>query len=91
MSASERAQKACSICGVSFPRAEFDYGNRSNRSYCQACNSAERAAYAQGGREAARAFRDEKRSNLEENPHSLVNAAAGDEGHLSHIRLDSAL
>jgi hypothetical protein len=29
-----RTNKACSICGVSFPRAEFEYGNRPNRSYC---------------------------------------------------------
>jgi hypothetical protein len=56
-----RANKACSICGVSFPRSEFEYGNRANRSYCQSCNKAERATYVQGGTAAARAFREEQR------------------------------
>ena len=53
--------KACSICGVSFPRSEFTYGKRQNRSYCQTCSAAERRAYAGGGVEAARAYRDEMR------------------------------
>jgi hypothetical protein len=55
-------QKTCSICGKSFPAAEFCYGNRENRSYCRACNKAERSAYAAGGKEAARQFRDEQRA-----------------------------
>jgi hypothetical protein len=53
--------KSCSICGKSFPLSAFTYGNRADRSYCPACNKAERAAYAQGGTEAARAFRDDMR------------------------------
>ena len=56
------AQKSCSICGASFPLKEFSYGNRDNRSYCQRCSKAERAAYVKGGREAARAFREAMRS-----------------------------
>jgi hypothetical protein len=56
-----RTNKACSICGVSFPLKEFEYGTRPDRSYCQTCNKAERAAYAQGGTAAARAFREEQR------------------------------
>lgn len=54
-------QKTCSICNASFPLREFTYGNRELRSYCQVCNRAERAAYTQGGREAARAFREAMR------------------------------
>lgn len=56
------SQKACSICGVSFPQSEFTYGNRENRSYCQSCSKAERAAHAQGGVEAARKYREEMRA-----------------------------
>lgn len=54
-------QKGCSICGKTFPIEQFNYGKRENRSYCQSCNKQERAAYTNGGREAARAFRDETR------------------------------
>lgn len=54
-------RKSCSICGVSFPLAEFSYGNREGRSYCKSCNKAEKKAYAQGGVEAARKFREEMR------------------------------
>jgi hypothetical protein len=57
-----KAQKSCSICGASFALKEFTYGNRDNRSYCQPCSKAERSAYAQGGREAAHAFREAMRS-----------------------------
>lgn len=56
------AQRSCSICGSSFPAAEFDYGNRTARSYCMRCDKAEKAAYRRGGKEAARAFREEMRS-----------------------------
>jgi hypothetical protein len=55
-------QKACSICGKSFPAAEFSYGNKEGRSYCRACDKAEKAAYSAGGKEAARQFRDEQRA-----------------------------
>jgi hypothetical protein len=55
------SQKTCSICGTSFPLSLFSYGNRPNRSYCPACNKAEKAAYTRGGREAARAFREDMR------------------------------
>jgi len=37
----------------------FSYGNRAKRSYCKTCDKAEKAAYAKGGAEAARMFRDE--------------------------------
>ena len=55
------SDKVCSICGVSYPASEFTYGNRDNRSYCRACDKAEKAVYAKGGAEAARQFRDEQR------------------------------
>ena len=55
--------KACSICGKSFPLSEFTYGNRENRSYCRTCNKEERQAYAEGGRESARAYREEMRKS----------------------------
>lgn len=58
---SPESQKTCSICGVSFPNSEYVYGNRDNRSYCRQCNKQEKAAYTQGGVEAARAFRQEMR------------------------------
>lgn len=32
-------EKACSICGKSYPAAHFDYGARTNRSYCQSCSA----------------------------------------------------
>ncbi len=54
--------KVCSICGNTFLAAEFSYGNKDNRSYCQACDKAEKAAYSAGGTEAAREFRDEQRA-----------------------------
>lgn len=54
--------KTCSICGEWFPHAEFNYGNRENRSYCQICNREERAAYGMGGRAGARQYREEKRA-----------------------------
>ena len=55
-------QKACSICGVSYALTEFSYGNRDGRSYCRSCDKLEKEAYARGGAEAARAFREELRS-----------------------------
>lgn len=54
-------QKTCSICGASYPPSAFNYGNRENRSYCVTCDKAEKAAYSKGGKEAARAFREEQR------------------------------
>jgi len=54
--------KSCSICGKSYPATEFSYGNRDDRSYCRACNKAEKAAYATGGAEAARQFREKERA-----------------------------
>lgn len=54
--------KACSICGSLFPDSEFSYRNRKNRSYCQACDKEEMAAYGKGGKEAARQYREEKRA-----------------------------
>ena len=56
------SHKRCSICGNSFPLLAFTYGNRERRSYCPACSKAEKAAYVQGGREAARAFREAMRA-----------------------------
>jgi hypothetical protein len=54
--------KPCSICGEWFPHAEFSYGNRDNRSYCRTCNREERVAYAEGGREGARQYREAMRA-----------------------------
>jgi hypothetical protein len=56
-------RKMCAICGVRFPIEEFHYGNRLNNSYCTACCKAHSEAYARGGTEATRRFRDEKRRN----------------------------
>ena len=53
--------KSCSICGKSYPRSEFSYGNREDRSYCKICNKLERQAYARGGTAAAQAFRAQQR------------------------------
>jgi hypothetical protein len=55
-------EKRCSICGIAFPASEFSYGRRDNRSYCKKCNREEKAAYRQGGKEAAREYRESKRS-----------------------------
>jgi hypothetical protein len=57
----DSSRKGCSICGTVYPTAEFNYGNREARSYCRACDKAEKAAYAEGGVEAARRFREEQR------------------------------
>jgi hypothetical protein len=54
--------KSCSICGQWFPTAEFDYGNKENRSYCRRCSKEEKRAYAQGGVEAAREYRNGQRA-----------------------------
>lgn len=55
--------KSCSICGGWFQKAEFSYGNKDNRSYCQQCNKEEKMAYTQGGVEAARKYKKEKRES----------------------------
>ena len=60
--AAQPPQKTCSICGVSFPDLEFTYGGRENRSYCRSCSKLEKQAYARGGVEAAREFREGMRS-----------------------------
>jgi hypothetical protein len=60
--ATQLPQNSCSICGVSFPHLEFSYGGRENRSYCQSCNKLDQQAYARGGLEAAREFREGMRS-----------------------------
>lgn len=60
---SEEGGKSCSICGDSFPESEFHYGGKTKQSYCRTCNREVSAAYATGGKEAARAFREEKRAN----------------------------
>jgi hypothetical protein len=56
------SDKPCSICGTVYPAAEFNYGNREARSYCRACDKAEKAAYGKGGVEAAHRFREEQRA-----------------------------
>ncbi len=61
-STTEESGKDCSICGKRYPYSEYQYGNRENRSYCQQCNAEERAAYSQGGTEAARRYREDMRS-----------------------------
>lgn len=63
ISANSADGKLCSICGSWFPKTEFNYGNKDNRSYCQRCNKEERMAYAQGGVNAARKFKKEKRES----------------------------
>lgn len=57
--------KSCSICGKWFRAAEFEYGNRTNRSYCCSCSKEETEAYARGGVNAARQFRSRKRATWE--------------------------
>lgn len=59
----DKTGKTCSICGKWFPYSEFVYGGRENRSYCQKCDKEEKAAYAIGGAEAARKYREKIRSN----------------------------
>jgi len=59
----EEGGKSCSICGDWFPASEFHYGGKTKQSYCRTCNREVSAAYAKGGKEAARAFREEKRAN----------------------------
>jgi len=46
---------------MSFPIEEFTYRSRENRSYCRLCDAAVTKAHAQGGAEAARAFREDQR------------------------------
>lgn len=55
-------EKTCSICGLAKSLDSFSYGNRDNRSYCEACNKKEREAYQLGGRPAARTFREQERA-----------------------------
>ena len=54
--------KSCSICGTTYPEANFSYGNRENRSYCYACSKACAAEYKLGGKEAAQIYRENMRS-----------------------------
>lgn len=58
----QKNQKACSICGVVYASGEFAYGNKENRSYCRKCDKVEKAAYALGGADGARRYREEPRS-----------------------------
>jgi hypothetical protein len=55
-------RKGYSICGKPFKLNEFSYGKREGRSYCQQCSKAEKQAYARGGIEAARAYREAMRA-----------------------------
>lgn len=55
--------KICSICGKWHSNSEYKYGKRENRSYCRTCDREEKAAYSEGGAEAARKYRDEMRSS----------------------------
>ncbi len=57
-----RSEKQCSICGTIFPIGEFNYGNRTTNSYCKTCCRAHQTAYAKGGSEATRQFRELERS-----------------------------
>ena len=54
--------KTCSICNDWFNNLEFTYGNRENNSYCKNCNREHQAAYASGGSEATRIYRETKRA-----------------------------
>jgi len=53
--------KTCSICNIWYKAQEYSYGNKEGRSYCRKCNREERQAYARGGKEAAKLFRETKR------------------------------
>jgi len=53
--------KGCSICGRTFPRSHFEYGGRTDRSYCQQCSKEEKAAYARGGAAEAAVYRNAQR------------------------------
>ncbi|MDI1243513.1 MAG: hypothetical protein PSX80_16505 [bacterium] len=55
--------KLCSICGVSFPVEEFEYGGKQLNSYCTSCCRLHGQAYARGGSEATRQFREGMRKN----------------------------
>jgi hypothetical protein len=55
-----RSEKQCSICGTVFPIEEFNYGGRTNNSYCKECRKGHGAAYARGGSEETRRFREQK-------------------------------
>ncbi|MCL1476971.1 MULTISPECIES: hypothetical protein [unclassified Marinobacter] len=55
--------KSCSICNKWYRMSEYDYGNKTGRSYCQQCNKEEKAAYSRGGKEAATEYRDSIRKN----------------------------
>lgn len=54
--------KPCSICGKWHVFDEYSYGNRENNSYCKKCCKEVNAEYAVGGVEAARQYREDKRS-----------------------------
>lgn len=54
--------KTCSICNDWLENSEFTYGNRENNSYCKSCNREHHQAYASGGSEATRIYREAKRA-----------------------------
>ena len=54
--------KTCSICNDWFDNLEFTYGNGENNSYCKSCNREHHAAYASGGSDATRLYREAKRA-----------------------------
>lgn len=58
----DSAQKACLICGKSYPIATFSYHNKENRSYCPSCNKKEHSIRSREGIEAARRFRETEQS-----------------------------
>ena len=53
--------KACAVCRRRFPLGEFEYGNRTNNSYCKACKRENQRAYQAGGVAAAKRFRNSQR------------------------------
>lgn len=60
---SQEDTKQCSVCGSFKPAECFDYGNRSNRSYCKQCSDELAYEYNTGGKERARAYREKKRAS----------------------------
>lgn len=57
--------KSCAICNMWFQNSEFAYSNREKNSYCRSCNRENQAAYAIGGAEAARTYREAKRASAQ--------------------------
>jgi hypothetical protein len=53
--------KQCSICGKEKALVEFNYGNRSGRSYCKDCNAEDQSIYRKKGLAAVQTWRAKMR------------------------------